>query len=208
MLYFDTVQNLLFHKNSIQHMTGYGLLVHNCDNVIVTNCSYYHSAVCDITQLFVGSGVGIKFKDVYVEVSHTNYTLELSHSNMTNCCSYQGGGISIAQSWFDGRVQILFSHLILTNNRAYYGGGLAASLSGDSDVNVTIRNSLFSHGFSKVGGGMYFYISDSVQSWITIINTNIVDNFAPSVSEILVSCNAKQVSLLINNSNIIHTASK
>ena len=33
------VQNLLFHKNSIQHMTGYGLFVHNCDNVNVTNCS-------------------------------------------------------------------------------------------------------------------------------------------------------------------------
>ena len=42
---FSTVQSLFFHKNSIQHMTGYGLLLFNCDNAIVTNCSYYHSAL-------------------------------------------------------------------------------------------------------------------------------------------------------------------
>ena len=32
---FSTVQSLFFHKNSIQHMTGYGLLLFNCDNAIV-----------------------------------------------------------------------------------------------------------------------------------------------------------------------------
>ena len=47
---FSTVQSLFFHKNSIQHMTGYGLYVLNCDNVIVTNCSYYHSTVCDFNN--------------------------------------------------------------------------------------------------------------------------------------------------------------
>ena len=207
VFYFDIVQSLFFHKNSIQHMTGYGLFVSNCDNVIVTNCSYYHSALCNInyySSKFYGGGVGIDF-----EVFQAHYTL--SHSNMTNCCSNNGGGIHlIARA---SRVQILFSHLILTNNRAYLGGGLAASFSGDGDVNanVIIRNSLFSHGFSHLdGGGMYFYIS--VQSSITIVNTNIVENFAPRVSEIHFFCKSgittKQVSLLINNSNIIHTASK
>ena len=82
---FSTVQSLFFHKNSIQHMTGYGLYVLNCDNVIITNCSYYHSALCDSSQYQYGGGVGIVY-DTH-QYSNTGYTLELSHSNMTKCCS-------------------------------------------------------------------------------------------------------------------------
>ena len=93
MFYFSTVQNISFHKNSIQHMTGYGLaFVHNCDKVIVTNCSYYHSSVCNISDVS-GGGVGIVYNTQY---SNTGYTLELSYSNMTKCCSYGfGGGIDL-----------------------------------------------------------------------------------------------------------------
>ena len=82
---FSTVQSLFFHKNSIQRMTGYGLYVLNCYNVIVTNCSYYHSALCNISdsQHQYGGGVGIVYETQY---SNTGYTLELSHSNMTKCC--------------------------------------------------------------------------------------------------------------------------
>ena len=98
VFYFDYVQTSLFHKNSIQHMTGYGLYVLNCDNVIVTNCSYYHSALCNISDskfsnMYDGGGVGIKYDTQY------SYTLELSHSNMTKCCNNidlvenGGGGI-------------------------------------------------------------------------------------------------------------------
>ena len=43
---FSTVQILFFHKNSI-HTDRIGLFVVNSDNVIITNCSYYHSTVCD-----------------------------------------------------------------------------------------------------------------------------------------------------------------
>ena len=84
---FSTVQSLFFHKNSIQHMTGYGLFVLNCDNVIITNCSYYHSTVCNIprdSSQWCGGGVGIVYDTQY---SNTGYTLELSHSNMTKCCN-------------------------------------------------------------------------------------------------------------------------
>ena len=69
-------------------MTGYGLYVLNCDNVIVTNCSYYHSAVCNISDSSTqyGGGVGIVYKG-NTQYSNTGYTLELSHSNMTKCCN-------------------------------------------------------------------------------------------------------------------------
>ena len=73
---FDTVQSLFFHKNSIQHMTGYGLFVFDCDNVLVTNCSYYHSALCDISdssRYQYGGAVGITYRTQY---SNTGYTLE------------------------------------------------------------------------------------------------------------------------------------
>ena len=63
VFYFSTVQSLFFHKNSIQHMTGYGLFVLNCDNVTITNCSYYHSTMCNISDSspIYGGGVGILY---------------------------------------------------------------------------------------------------------------------------------------------------
>ena len=200
---FDAVQSLFFHKNSIQHMTGYGLFVRNCDNIIVTNCSYYHSALCNISDpsQFYGGGVGIDFEE-----SHTNCTLELSHSNMTNCCSYRGGGIYLKTQFGFSHVQILFSHLVLTHNRANVGGGLAANLSGDGGVILNITNCLFSNGFSNNAGGMDFSVY--VQSSIRIENTIIVENFAPLISEIQVYCHTPSsdlVSLTIENSSTIHT---
>ena len=60
VFYFVTVQILFFHKNSIQHMTGYGLFVVNSDNVIITNCSYYHSTLCNIGDSS-GGAVGIGY---------------------------------------------------------------------------------------------------------------------------------------------------
>ena len=69
-------------------MTGYGLFVVNSDNVIITNCSYYHSTLCNIGDSS-GGAVGIGYNTQY---SNTGYTLELSHSNMTKCCNEGGGG--------------------------------------------------------------------------------------------------------------------
>ena len=123
---FDIVQNLFFHKNSIQHMTGYGLYVLNCDNVVVTNCSYYFSTLCDIHY---GGGVGIVYNTQY---SNTNYTLELSHSNMTKCCDkidlVRSGGVSLqTELGFSSATIVVLNHLILSQN----SGNLAALLFGN-----------------------------------------------------------------------------
>ena len=82
MFNFSAVQSILFHKNSIQHMTGYGLYVLNCDNVMITNCSYYHSALCNISGDFfksAGGGVGIVYN---TQLHNTDYTLKLKHDQV------------------------------------------------------------------------------------------------------------------------------
>ena len=213
VMYFDTVVNLFFLKNSIQHMTGYGLYVHNCDNVIITNCSYYYSALCNINSKFVyGGGVGIVYDTQH---SNTGYTLELSHSNMTNCCSVQqgGGGISLLAKYEFGSVRVLLSHLVLSHNTAFglgmliSGAGLGALMIGNGIVSLTISNCLFFHGhtFHQGTGGMFFLV-DTTRVEITIENTNLVENEGFKASEInFQSFNSHDSSLSILNSTITHT---
>ena len=220
VFFFRTVQILFFHKNSIQHMTGSGVYFYNCNNVMVTNCSYYHSALCNnILGDFLESGgaVGIVYEGS-TQYSNTGYTLELSHSNMTKCCSYgYGGGISLdIQSEFGSvRLRMLFSHLVLSHNKAIEGGGFAVTMLGEGDVTLLISNCLLFHGsalFSNCvgvaceseangGGGMYFYVT--VQSTITIQNTQFLENFGQSVGEIYFVL-ARNVSLSILNSTIVN----
>ena len=130
---FSTVQSLFFHKNSIQHMTGFGLYVLNSDNVKIANCSYYHSTVCNIGDSS-GGAVGIEYDTQY---SNTGYTLELSHSNMTKCCNEEGvggGGLFLATSGQEFvKANVLFNHLKLSHNKAYWGGGISAGNGCDTD---------------------------------------------------------------------------
>ena len=197
---FDIVQNLFFHKNSIQHMTGYGLYVLNCDNVVVTNCSYYFSTLCDIHY---GGGVGIVYNTQY---NNTNYTLELSHSNMTKCCDkidlVGSGGVSLqTELGFSSATIVVLNHLILSQN----SGNLAALLFGNGEVTLTISNCLFSHGHSV---GMYFDVHDG-QSSITMKNTDLVENVNDhdrGTSELYYkSSSSAQGSLSLINSTIVHT---
>ena len=218
VMYFDTVENLFFIKNSIQHMKGYGLFVHNCDNVIITNCSYYHSALCDINVYLqykckYGGGVGIVYDTQY---SNTGYTLELSHSNMTNCCGIlQGGGIFIEALSRFGSVRVLLSHLVLSHNSALgielffvkSGAGLGAMMIGNGNVSLTISNCLFFHGhnFGQGTGGMYFFV-DTTRVVIIIQNTGLVENEGVHASEIYFQgSNSHDSSLSILNSTITHT---
>ena len=217
---FSTVQNLLFHKNSIQHMKGYGLRVYNCDNVIVTNCSYYHSAVCinkprrECYGIQEGGAVSIIFKG---STQYSN-TLELSHSNMTKCIDAEnfsgggGGGVSLqTQSGF-GSATVVLSHLILSQNSASDGGGnLAALLYGNGKVTLNISNCLSSHGFGLfTSGGMYFDVQ--THSSIIIQNTKFVENILESCgnhacgSELYYRSRLSAIgSFSVINSNILHT---
>ena len=221
---FSNVQSLFFHKNSIQHMTGYGLFVINCENVIITNCSYYHSAVCNFSDssfsiaMQYGGGVGIVYDTQY---SNTDYTLELSYSNMTKCCNNiktfggggggGGGGVYLQTQLRSGfySVKMVLSHLILSYNSANWNGGNLAALLKNYRYGVatlTISNCLFSRGHAGFdGGGMYFEVN-SDQSSITIQNTDLVENFNGHSSELYYkSFNSAIGSLSLINSTILHT---
>ena len=175
VMYFDTVVSLFFLKNSIQYMTGYGLYVLNCDNVIITNCSYYHSVWCSEYEYAYGGGVCILYDTQY---SKPGYTLELSHSNMTNCCGLLGGGIMLVANSRFGSVRVLLSHLVLSHN----------SVSAD-------------HGI----GGILFLVN-ATRVVITIENTDLVENEGYEASEIYFhSYNSHDSSLSILNSTITHT---
>ena len=212
VMYFDTVVNLFFHKNSIQHMTGYGLFVHNCDNVIITKCSYYHSALCNISdyKYEYGGGVGIVYDTQY---SNTGYTLELSHSNMTNCCCVlqPGGGISLQENSRFGSIRVLLSHLVLSHNSATdtkstfidSGAGLGAVMIDHGNVILTIRNCLFFHGHAfREAGGMYFSVH-TTRVVVIIQNTDLVENESGEIY--FESFNSYDSSLSILNSTITHT---
>ena len=177
---FSTVQSLFFHKNSIQHMTGYGLLLFNCDNAIVTNCSYYHSALFGDSSFGGGGGVSIVYNTQY---SNTGYTLELSHSNMTKCCNIYGS-LYLRTSQEFGQAKVLFNHLKLTHNKAYFGGGISADLYGNGNVTLVISNCVLFNGSSAdLGGGLSLFVS--IQSAvIRIENTDFMDNYGQLANEI------------------------
>ena len=137
-------------------MTGYGLYVCNCENATITNCSFYNSAVCDFTNVF-GGGVGILYNTQY---SNTGYTLELSHSNMTKCCSSKyGGGLDVGMQ--SGIGTLFFNHLKMFYNKAGdLGGGMSVQLAGDGDVALAVSNCIFFNGtaLTNAGGGIFLYV--------------------------------------------------
>ena len=192
VFHFSLVNGITFHKNSIQHMTGNGLFVENCDDVIITNCSYYHSALCDFdespTLNQVYSGVAI----FYTAHNAANYSLDLSHSNMTKCCSSYGGGISLIVQTPLLELNLLFDNLKLSHNKARSiignsaigGGGMFVGLHGTGSVTLNISNCVFFNGTAVYfGGGMDISIAFRSAN-ITIYNTVFVNNNAQFVSEI------------------------
>ena len=211
---FYIVYNMLFLKNSIQHMTGRGLFIRNSNNVLITNCSYYHS-ISSMSYSGVG-GVGISYElHEYTSSSYT--TLELSYSNITKCGnstgkavgSTQGGEIflqatsTVTHYYYSGTV--ILSHLILSQNRADQGGNLGITLTGHGKMIINISNCLISH--AAYGGGMYIY-AGSTESSVRIENTHLVENNGIAYSEIQYQSNYSISSILtfsFINSSIIHT---
>ena len=203
---FSTVQSLFFHKNSIQHMTGYGLLLFNCDNAIVTNCSYYHSALFGDSS-FRGRGGGGGVSIVYnTQYSNTGYTLELSHSNITKCCKFNGGGLYLWTFQEFGQANVLFNHLKLFHNKAKYGGAISAQLHGNGNVTLVISNCVLFNGSTGLfGGGLSIYVS--IQSAvIRIENTDFMDNYGQLANEIGIyivpGIHSPDVTLIMINSTV------
>ena len=211
VLLFANVSKLFFDKNSIQFMSGYGLIVKDCDQVTVTNCSYYHSVVC-LTDFYSHSGGGVLIS--YDLHSQDNYSLEIIDSNMTQCCSsLYGGGIELLTSATSSvPVNIVLCNLVFLHNRAGRGGGFSAGLQGSGRVFLEIQNSLFFNcSADRYAGGAW--LESNTTSSITISQTefreNNVDTFSSGVphfyqSELVVSCLAKS-SFSLQDSTIVHT---
>ena len=212
---FSLVRQLTLRKNSIQNMTGYGLRVVNCHNVVITNCSYYHSTMCNITSYNSwyqhGGGVGIVYNQ-FDQYSNTDNTLELSYSNLTKCCNtLEGGGVHLLiEHRMDSikSISVSFSHLVFLYNMAYTGAGLAMHLrSNNGLMSVTINGCYFSQGHAKsFGGGLFFNVESN--STITIENTNFVENSAKFVAEMYFHCGTSaDTAMSLLNSTIQHTLS-
>ena len=178
---FDSVQSLLFLKNSIQHITRHGLFVFNSDKVIITNCSYYHTKM----SYSVASGVGIEYTSQ--QYSNTGYTLEISYSNITKC-GYENnytlsGGLYLETGYGLDLATVVLSNLRLSQNRADHGGNLGIQLLGQGKVMINISNCFISHGYASIsGGGMY--IDAESESSIRVENTHLAENYSPHASEI------------------------
>ena len=200
VFYFTAVRHIIFRKNSIQNITGYGLYVYNCDNVLITNCSYYRSVVlCFIYGCKCG-GVGIEYN------ANTSYTLVLSHSNITKCCNnYNGraaaGGISLSSQQAPALlIQVVFSHLVISKNN---GSGLKIDVNVPA-MYVNISNCLFSQNRATYdsGGGIHIVASnaDSKQINVSILNTDLLQNYCPDSSNMHFQGVS---SMLIENSTIV-----
>ena len=202
---FDSVQSLLFRKNSIQHMTGRGLFVRNSDNVIITNCSYYHTKM----NHHGAGGVGIEYKTQ--QYSNTGYTLELSHCNITKCgyendITHHGGGLSLETESGFALATVILRNLRLSQNRADFGGNLGIILSSQGKVAINISNCHISHGYaSRCGGGMYIVAETELS--FRVENTNLVENYGLYTSEIRYHQrkNLTNSRFSLINSSIIHT---
>ena len=206
---FTSIGNLYFHKNSIQFITGYGFMTRNCKSVQITNCSFYHSVACALS----GGGAVISYAR-YLNKNVANYTMDLSYSNFTECCSLQQGGSILLVTYPHSNVpvKIMFYNVIVSRSKAKIGGCLSTNLQGSGNISLEILNSLFSHCSAKETAGGVLLQPLIITASLTIKNTNFVENSIMAeertdyMSELVIVCqkqNKVQFSLL--DSNILHT---
>ena len=116
---FSWVTNVLFLRNSLQHMIGCGLTIYGCKNpIVITNCSFYNSTA---SQYRYYSSVIVFLYDEPFS-SEGNYQLNLSYSNITKCRTDGFGGISFNAD--DGSFKLFFEQLVLSQNTAAVSGGM------------------------------------------------------------------------------------
>ena len=206
---FFSVRSLLFLKNSIQHMTGYGLYVLNCNNVTITNCSYYHSALYGVmvnNPNFNSGGVYGSY-----DTQYSNTTLELSYSNMTKCCGVSGGGLSMQSSHDRGQLKLSFNNLKFWHSKAAEeGGGISGHFLGSGNVTLVVSNCIFFNGTAIFGGGMSLLIDVEVKESFNLIidNTEFLNNSGGVASDISIELSNKEplknnlVQISMLNSNV------
>ena len=134
VIFLSKVHDYVLKKNSLQNNTGCGIAAHDCENGIMTNCSYYNSLVC----YRLGGGVYLYFNILF---QFSNHAFELTYSNMTKCCS---SGITLFSAY---PVNIVFSDLVLSQNT---GGGLKVT---SGCIYLQVINCLFLNG-NSAGGPM------------------------------------------------------
>ena len=173
---FSSVTNVLFLKNSIQHMMGCGLTIYGCKNpIVITNCSFYNSTALNISQEdweHHYSAIDFSYSGLFS--SEGNLQLNLSYSNITKCrTNGNGGGIGFSAT--DGSFELFFEHLVLSQNTA------------------------------EVGGGMYFSFYGSTLL-VNIINTDFIDNYGHFTNDISIVASADlQTTFNLLSSTIVHT---
>ena len=203
---FDNIKTIIFIKNSIQHMIGNGLYVLNCSNVIITNCSYYHSALCDISVLVNKSNIYSGGVYIAYYTQYSNTVLELSHSNMTKCCGVFGGGLSM-HSAHRGQLKIYFKNLKFSYSKAAHGGGILARLYGSGNVTLVVSNCIFFNGTAKFGGGMSAYILG--RDNVTLVVNNCIffngtaEFFGGGMGLIIT---IQSFNLIINNTDLLNNS--
>ena len=159
---FSLVTNVLFLKNSIQHMMGCGLSIHLCKNpIVITNCSFYNSTALYTSQdRFYSSIVVFAYDEPFDE---GNYQLDLSYSNITKCRTNGNGG-GIRFNALHGSFELFFERLVLSQNTAAVGGGMYFDADASTLlVNITNTDFIDNYGHSindiSFGGSSYSHIT-------------------------------------------------
>ena len=178
---FFLVKNILFLKNSIQHMMGSGLFICACKNpIVITNCSFYNPASYTSQDNSFSTVIVFLYDGPFS--SERNYQLNLSYSNITKCrTNGNGGGIGFnagneEMDEYDRSFELFFNSLVLSQNTAAVGGG-----------------------------GMDFYV-DTTTLFVNIVNTDFIDNYGHSINDISFGGTSNShIEFHLLGSTIVHT---
>ena len=168
---FSLVTNVLFLKNSIQHMMGCGLRIHGCNNpIVITNCSFYNSTALNVSQdHYYSSTIVLSYDEPFDE---GNYQLNLSYSNITKCRTNGNGG-GIGFEGISGSFELYFEHLVLSQNTAAAGGGMYFDVI-KATLLVIIINTDFIDNYGHSINDIYTFLGYGSQITFSLLCSTIV----------------------------------